>query len=119
MTEHHVPELEDVRQAAREVIEKGCEVREHIRDITLNALKTGQLEAGRIKNVVETVGEGALSGLASDAADSKHTLREACAGQWNGRGQTDWLNHFRGGRRAKTKGRNRHQSSSEHSLFYQ
>ena len=52
----------------------------HIRDITLNALKSGQLEAGRIKSVVETVGEGALSGLASDVADSKHTLREACAG---------------------------------------
>lgn len=30
--------------------------------------------------MVETVGEGALSGLASVADDSKHTLREACAG---------------------------------------
>ena len=80
MTEHHVPELEEIRQAARQVIEKGGEVRDHIRDITLNALKSGQLEAGRIKSVVETVGEGALSGLASDVADSQHTLREACAG---------------------------------------
>ena len=80
MAETNIPELEEIRQAAREVIEKGSGVRDHIRDITLNALKAGHLEAERIKNVVQTVGEGALSGLASNVADSKHTLSEACAG---------------------------------------
>ena len=80
MAEHKIPELDEIRQAGREVIAKGSEVRNHIRDITLSALKAGHLEAERIKNVVKTVGEGALSGLASDVADSKHTLREACAG---------------------------------------
>ena len=80
MAEHKIPELEEIRQAAREVIAKGSEVRDQIRDITLSALKAGHLEAERIKNVVKTVGEGALSGLASDVADSKHTLSEACAG---------------------------------------
>ena len=80
MAESNVPELEEIRQAAREVIEKGSGVRNQIHDITLSALKAGRLEAERIKRVVETVGEGALSGLASDAADSKQTLSEACAG---------------------------------------
>lgn len=80
MAKPPVHELEDIRQAAHQVIEKGGEVRDHIRDITLNALKSGQVEAGRIKSVVETVGESALSGLASDVADSQHTLREACTG---------------------------------------
>jgi predicted DNA-binding ribbon-helix-helix protein len=80
MTEQNTPELERIRQTAREVIEKGSEVRNQIRDITLNALKAGQLEAERIKKVVETVGEGALSGMASDVEDSKRILSEACAG---------------------------------------
>ncbi len=80
MAESNVPELEEIRQAAREVIEKGSGIRDQIRDITLNALKAGRLEDERIKRVVEKVGVGALSGLASDVADSKHTLREAGAG---------------------------------------
>ncbi len=75
-----IQEFDTIRQTAREVIEKGSGVRDQIRDITLTALKAGHLEAKRIKRVVETVGEGALSGLASDVADSKHTLSEACSG---------------------------------------
>lgn len=80
MTEQNTSELERIRQMAREVIEKGGEVQDQIREITLNALKAGQLEAQRIKKVVETVGEGALSGMASDVEDSKRILSEACAG---------------------------------------
>ena len=80
MVEPKNPEFEEIRQAAQKVIEEGSGVRDQIRDITLNALKAGHLEAERIKSVVENVGEGTLSGLASDVADSKQTLSEACAG---------------------------------------
>lgn len=49
MTESNIPELEHIRQAAREVIEKGSEVRDQIRTITLSALKTGRLELSASK----------------------------------------------------------------------
>ena len=75
----HTEEIHDSAQQAVEQ-EQGVDIREKVRDITLNALTRKKLDADSIKEVVGAVAEGSRLGAASHGERMGEALKEAIKG---------------------------------------
>ncbi|MDH5324919.1 MAG: hypothetical protein OEZ68_16125 [Gammaproteobacteria bacterium] len=71
---------ESVKAAAEEAVKKGGNVRDEIRDITLEALSNRTLDMDRVKAVAKAVVDGAKTGLDVDTADVKKSMDDVAAG---------------------------------------
>ena len=65
---------------ARAAVESGENTRDAMRNITLSALRSGQLDAERITRVVHSVMQGATLGVGDAGEKSRLALKEAMAG---------------------------------------
>ncbi|MDO9047653.1 MAG: hypothetical protein Q7U66_07950 [Methylobacter sp.] len=75
MTE--IDQQQDVKNAVRAAVESGADVHQQVKDITLKALTTGQLDMDNIKNVTETVINGINEGMASHGEHGKEVFNQA------------------------------------------
>ena len=73
-------ETQEVKEAARKVVEQGGDIRNEVRDLTLKLLSHGQLDVKKIKQVVSAVMEGASLGAESKSTQVKDTLSDSMAG---------------------------------------
>ena len=80
MAEKGEQNLQEVRQAVRDAVEKGEEIQTAVRDITLKALSEGKLDRERIRAVADAVMEGAGEAVARESEQLKAGLSEAAAG---------------------------------------
>lgn len=71
---------ESVKAAAEEAVKKGANIREEIRDITMEALSQHKLDTERVKSVAKAVMDGAMSGLDVDSSKMKQSLNEVTEG---------------------------------------
>jgi ABC-type transporter Mla subunit MlaD len=71
---------EGIKQAAQAAVSEGQDIRERVRDLTLNAIKQRRMEASEIKNVVKALTEGISLGLDKRAQDSRQALGQAFSG---------------------------------------
>jgi len=70
-----------VEAATAEAVEKGIDISETVRDITLQALSKGRLDADKIRAVVRSVISGAREGAEkNEDPESSVSLREALSG---------------------------------------
>lgn len=68
---------QDVKNAVRAAVKSGADVHQQVKDITLKALTTGQLDMDNIKNVTETVINGINEGMASHGEHGKEVFNQA------------------------------------------
>lgn len=71
---------EGIKRAAQAAVSDGQDIRERVRDLTLNALKQRKLEASEVKNIVQALTEGITLGLGKRTQDSKQALSQAFSG---------------------------------------
>lgn len=71
---------EEIKQAVSVSVERGVDIREQVRDLTLRALKTRKLSPDEIKPVIGAVTEGISLGAAKRAGEVKSALSEGLAG---------------------------------------
>ena len=71
---------EVLKGLARESVKQGENLRNAVREVTLNALKSRELTLAEIKRVVKTVTEGVNLGAAGAKMDAERVLGEALAG---------------------------------------
>ena len=72
--------FEEFKAAVREVLAQGHNVREQVRDITINALQDGRLDTERIRQVLSEAFEGVGAGLGSIPKPSRDALAQAVRG---------------------------------------
>jgi hypothetical protein len=82
MTESEMKQqaIHAVQEAAREAVVQGENIHDAVRDITLKALSEGELDAERVKQVVQAVMTGAGKGAESLGAEAPQALKESMAG---------------------------------------
>ncbi len=68
------------KEAARAAVEKGENIHGAVRDVTLKALREGQLEVRKIQEIVHSVLQGASDGAKKDASRAEESLRETMDG---------------------------------------
>lgn len=68
---------QNVKEAVRAAVKSGADVHQQVRDITLKALTTGQLDMDNIKNVTEAVGKGIDEGIAGQDEHAKEVFAHA------------------------------------------
>lgn len=71
---------EEIKQAVSVSVEQGVDIREKVRDLTLQALKTRKLSSDEIKPVIRAVTEGISLGAAKRVGEVKSALSEGLAG---------------------------------------
>lgn len=71
---------EEIKQAVSTSVEQGVDIREKVRNLTLQALKTRKLSADEIKSVIGPVIEGISLGAAKRAGEVRSALTEGLAG---------------------------------------
>ena len=70
----------EIKSAVSTVVEKGENIREQVRNITLNALSEKHLDLKEIKQVIHNVIQGASSGVTGNQTQVKEALTEAVSG---------------------------------------
>jgi hypothetical protein len=68
---------QNVKDAVRAVVKSGDDVHRQVKDITLKALTTGQLDMDNIKNVTEAVGKGIDEGINTQDEHAKEVFKHA------------------------------------------
>jgi hypothetical protein len=71
---------ESIRQAASDSIRKGEDVRERVRDLTLDALTSRRFDRAAIREVVRAVTEGVSLGAEGSRAGARQSVAEAFRG---------------------------------------
>ncbi len=71
---------EQVQTSARRVAEEGKNVRDEVRELTIQALTQGRLDTERTKSVVKAVMEGVSQGVGSNGKEIKAKLEQAWMG---------------------------------------
>lgn len=71
---------DEIKQAVSASIEQGADIRENVRNLTLQALKTRKLSVEEIKSVIGPVIEGISLGAAKRAGEMKSAVTEGLAG---------------------------------------
>lgn len=71
---------EEIKQAVSASVEQGVDIREKVRNLTLQALKTRKLSPDEIKPVIGAVTEGISLGAAKRVGEVKSALAEGLAG---------------------------------------
>ncbi len=71
---------EELERSAREAVERGIDVREEVRVLTMGALSQGRLDTERARRVVDAVMNGVSSGASRDAASARRHVEEATRG---------------------------------------
>ena len=71
---------EEIKQAVSASVEQGVDIREKVRNLTLQALKTRKLSPDEIKPVINAVTEGISLGAAKRVGEVKSALSEGLAG---------------------------------------
>lgn len=71
---------DEIKQAVSASIEQGVSIRENVRNLTLQVLKTRKLSAEEIKSVIGPVIEGISMGAAKRAGEVKSAVTEGLAG---------------------------------------
>ena len=69
-----------VKEAVKKAVEEGKDIRDEVRDITMEALSKGHLEMERIKTVVTSVWDGAKEGVGSESEEIKQSFKEVMSG---------------------------------------
>jgi hypothetical protein len=69
-----------LRDAARDTVAEGVDIRERVRDLTLLALKDRRFDRQGIQDVVRAVTQGAAIGADRDRVDMRQAMSEALAG---------------------------------------
>jgi hypothetical protein len=75
MTE--IDQQQDVTDAVREAVKSGTDVHQQVKDITLKALTTWQLDTENIRNVTEAVGKGIHEGIAGQDEHAAEIFKHA------------------------------------------
>ncbi len=78
--EHEHVNTEEVKENARAAIEKGNNIRDEVRDITLKALSEKHLDLKMINQVIHSVMEGVGIGAEAKGDQTKDALTDAMAG---------------------------------------
>jgi len=68
---------QDIKDAASAAVKSGTDVHQQIKDITLKALTTRQLDIDNIKSVTEAVGKGINEGMATQGEHAKEVFTQA------------------------------------------
>ena len=71
---------EEIKQAVSTSVEQGVDIREKVRNLTLQALRTRKLNTEEIKSVIGPVIEGVSLGAAKRAGEVKSAVSEGLAG---------------------------------------
>lgn len=71
---------EEIKQAVSTSVEQGVDIREKVRNLTLQALKIRKLSPDEIKPVISAVTEGISLGAAKRVGEAKSALTEGLAG---------------------------------------
>jgi hypothetical protein len=69
-----------LRDAARDTVAEGVDIRERVRDLTLLALKDRRFDRQGIQDVVRAVTQGVALGADRDRVDMRQAMSEALAG---------------------------------------
>ena len=69
-----------LRDAARDTVAEGVDIRERVRDLTLYALKDRRFDRQGIQDVVRAVTQGVALGADRDRVDMRQAMSEALAG---------------------------------------
>jgi hypothetical protein len=82
MTQHSpLPDTDELlKHMASESVKQGENLRNTVRDLTLQALKTRELSLDQIKSVLRSVTEGVNLGAARPAIDAGRAIKDAVAG---------------------------------------
>ena len=82
MTDTQDPRIhtEEIHDSAQQAVEQEINIREKVRDITLNALTRRKLDRNSITQVVRAVAEGSRSGAASHGERMGDALKQATKG---------------------------------------
>ncbi len=73
-------EPEQLERSASEVVERGTDVREEVRLLTVGALSEGRLDVERARRVVDAVMNGVARGARQDVANARRHVEEATRG---------------------------------------
>lgn len=73
-------EPEELERSASEAVERGVDVREEVRLLTVGALSEGRLDVERARGVVDAVMDGVSRGAKRDAANARRHVEEATRG---------------------------------------
>jgi hypothetical protein len=79
-TSPHPPPTETLTAAASETVAHGVDVRERVRDLTLQALKDRHFDQEGIQEVIRAVTQGAAIGAERERVDMRQALSEALNG---------------------------------------
>lgn len=79
-TEPNMLSPEEIKQAVSASVEQGVDIRERVRNLTLQALRTRKLNADEIKSVIGAVTEGVSLGAAKRVGEVKSAVTEGLAG---------------------------------------
>jgi hypothetical protein len=71
---------EEIREAARESVRSGADIRSKVHDLTLEALRKRRFDRQGIREVVRAVAEGAVLGADKSRADLRAALADAFRG---------------------------------------
>lgn len=74
------PQAEQLKNEAASAAEQAADLRVTVRDMTLRALKSRELNLGEVKNVLRSVSEGLSIGLEKRGGEIKGAAAEAMAG---------------------------------------
>lgn len=77
---NHALGTEEISAAARESMQQDEDIRIKVRDLTLRALQTRQLDVSGMREVVRAVGEGVSLGLEQRSGEVRHALSAALSG---------------------------------------
>lgn len=80
MTKKSSPSQDDLKQAAKKIAASAVDVHDAVRDLTLEALSHGRVDAARIKEVVTAVASGVTEGATAASSTPKATLESAWRG---------------------------------------
>ncbi len=81
MAKSMMPNADDMlKQLASESVRQGDNMRDKVRDLTLQGLKTRELNLEQIKSVLKSVTEGVSLGAASPKVDTEKALTDAMHG---------------------------------------
>src|SRR5512134_3445115 len=73
MADNSTPEVsnEDLRAAVSESVEEGIEIRERVRDLTLQAIRSRRLDPEEVRQIMQAATEGVTLGLEGRGADMR------------------------------------------------
>ena len=78
--ENNTVDTEKIRNATKEALERYTDIQQEVHDITLTALKDGQLDTERVKKIIQAVTEGATSGASQLGENISDGMQQAFTG---------------------------------------